>query len=97
MNIAPLAEVKERFSSYIDASQECPVIVTRNGKPVAMIIGIHDSDDLDSLLLAHNPRFIRLLDEARERVKVNGAVPLSEFRQKLATRSNPELFSTEQP
>lgn len=96
MNIAPLAEVKDRFSSYIDASQESPVIVTRNGKPVAMIVGIHDSDDLDSLLLAHNPRFVRLLEEARERVKVKGAVPLSEFRQKLAARSNPAQSSTEQ-
>jgi prevent-host-death family protein len=58
MKIAPLAKVKNRFSAYIVESQESPVVVTRNGHPVAMIIGITDEDDLDSLLLAHNPRFV---------------------------------------
>jgi prevent-host-death family protein len=40
MKIAPLAEVKDRFSAYIDESHEAPIIVTRNGRPVAMIYQI---------------------------------------------------------
>ena len=57
MKIAPLAEVRDRFSAYIDESRESPVIVTRNGRPVAMLISIEDEEDLDSLLLVHNPPF----------------------------------------
>ncbi|MEZ4660982.1 MAG: type II toxin-antitoxin system Phd/YefM family antitoxin [Caldilineaceae bacterium] len=87
MKIAPLAEVKDRFSAYIDESKESPVIVTRNGRPVAMIIGIEDADDLDSLLLTHNPRFLQLLDEARARVRVTGGVSLAELRQRLENSS----------
>jgi len=85
MKIAPLAEVKDRFSAYIDESRESPIVVTRNGRPVAMLIAIEEEDDLDSLLLVHNPRFLQLLDEARQRVRVTGGVPLAEFRRRLET------------
>lgn len=83
MKIAPLAEVKDRFSAYIDESRESPVVVTRNGRPVAMIVAIEDEDDLDALLLVHNPRFVQLLEEARQRVRVTGGVSLAEMRRQL--------------
>ncbi len=87
MKIAPLAEVKDHFSAYIDESSESPVVVTRNGRPVAMIVGISSEDDLDSLLLAHNPRFVQLLEEARQRVRMTGGVSLADFRQRLEEQS----------
>lgn len=90
MKIAPLAEVKDRFSAYIDESRESPIVVTRNGRPVAMLIGIEDEDDLDSLLLVHNPRFLQLLEEARQRVRISGGVPLAEFRQRLKVEATQE-------
>jgi prevent-host-death family protein len=86
MKIAPLAEVKDRLSAYIDESRDSPVVVTRNGRPVAMIIAITSEDDLDSLLLAHNPRFVQLLEEARARVRVTGGTPLAEMRRRLEER-----------
>jgi prevent-host-death family protein len=63
MKIAPLAEVKDRLSAYIDAARESAIIVTRNGKPVALLTPILEDDDLDSLLLAHDRKFIRLLEQ----------------------------------
>ena len=83
MKIAPLAEVKDRFSAYIDESSESPVVIIRNGHLVAMIVGIADEDDLDSLLLAHNPRFVQLVEEARQHVRVTGGVSLADFRKRL--------------
>lgn len=83
MKIAPLAEVKDRFSAYVDESHESPIIVTRNGRPVAMIIAIEEEDDLDSLLLVHDQRFLRLLEEARQRVRTQGGVSLAEMRQQV--------------
>ena len=48
-----------------------------------MITPDADEDDLDSLLLAHNPRFIQLLEEARRRVQISGGVSLTDFRLQL--------------
>jgi antitoxin (DNA-binding transcriptional repressor) of toxin-antitoxin stability system len=60
-----------------------PNHTTRNGRPVAMLIAIEEEDDLDSLLLVHNPRFLPLLEEARQRARVTGGIPLAEFRRRL--------------
>lgn len=97
MKIAPLAEVKDHFSAYVDESKESPVVVTRNGRPVALIIAIQEDDDLDSLLLAHNPRFVQLLEDARQRVRATGGVSLKKFRKRLAEHSaaNPQVPENE--
>ena len=49
MKIAPLAEVKDRLSAYIDAAKESAIVVTRNGKPVALLTPILEDDDLDKI------------------------------------------------
>ena len=74
-----MAQVKDQFSAYVQACHESPVVVTKNGKPVAMLIPIEDEDDLDSLLLANNPRFISILESARQSVKETGGIPAKEF------------------
>ncbi len=37
MKIAPVAEVKARFSAYLRRCQDGPVIITKNGRPVAVL------------------------------------------------------------
>ena len=36
MKIAQLAEVKARFSSYVEECEEGPVVVMKNGRPKAV-------------------------------------------------------------
>ena len=43
MRIASVAEVKAKFSGYIKASQQGPVVVTKNGKPVAVLLAITEA------------------------------------------------------
>ncbi len=79
MKIVPLAQVKDQFSAYIKESQTSPIVVTKNGKPVALLTGIEDREDLDSLLLAHNPHFVDLIEQARKRVRRTGGVKSDQF------------------
>lgn len=74
MNIAPLADVKARFSAYIKQLQTSPVIVTKNGKPVAVMMGISDEDDLERVMLAISPKFQALLDKAEKRIQETGGI-----------------------
>jgi prevent-host-death family protein len=74
MNIAPLADVKAHFSAYIRKIQDEPVIVTKNGRPVAIMIGISDKDDLERIMLATSPKFQALLDEAERRIQETGGI-----------------------
>lgn len=45
MRIASVAEIKANLSSYLKASASGPVVVTRNGKAVAVLLGVDDDDD----------------------------------------------------
>jgi prevent-host-death family protein len=40
MSIASVADVKAKFSGYLKASEEGPIVVTKNGKPVAMLVSV---------------------------------------------------------
>jgi prevent-host-death family protein len=86
MKIAPLAEVKDRLSAYIDTARESAIVVTRNGKPVALLTSIREDDDLDSLLLTHDRGFIRLLERARERVSAGRYLTNDQFWRQLRRR-----------
>ncbi|MHC1782474.1 MAG: type II toxin-antitoxin system Phd/YefM family antitoxin [Anaerolineaceae bacterium] len=74
MNIAPLADVKARFSAYIKQLQTAPVIVTKNGRPVAIMMGISDKDDMERIMLAFSPKFQALLDRAERRILETGGI-----------------------
>ena len=69
MKIAPLADVKARFSSYVKESEEGPIIVTRNGKPVAMLLSIGDEEEIDRMVLACSPKFQRILRAAKQQIR----------------------------
>ena len=50
MKIASVAEVKAQFSAYLKESEEGLVIVTRNGRPVAALLGVRDDEELERLI-----------------------------------------------
>jgi prevent-host-death family protein len=70
MRIAPLADVKARLSAYVDeCGVEGPIVITRNGKPVAVLLVPNDDDDLERLLLGRSPRFQAMLNRSRQSIK----------------------------
>lgn len=67
MKIASLADVKAKLSAFVDeAEAEGPVIITRNGRAVAVLIAPIDDEDLENLVLTRSPRFQALLNRSRQ-------------------------------
>lgn len=87
MKIAPVADVKARLSAYLDETQQGPVIVTRNGKAVAVLLAIPDDDELERLVLAHSPKFRALLDQSRRRFEETGGIPHEQFWREVGVES----------
>jgi prevent-host-death family protein len=54
MKIASIAEIKSKFSEYINASKKGAVIITKNGKPTAAIISIQDDEDLERIIISQS-------------------------------------------
>jgi prevent-host-death family protein len=83
MKIAPVAELKAQFSAYLKSSAEGPIVVTRHGKPVAVLLSIEDEDELERLVLAYTPKFQGILEAAREQIRETGGVRHEEFWQEM--------------
>src|SRR5205814_7966997 len=79
MKIASVADVKARLSAYLKQTQEGPVVVTRNGKAVAVLLAVTDDDELERLVLAHSPKFQALLDKSRQQIEKTGGIPHEQF------------------
>jgi prevent-host-death family protein len=87
MKIASVADVKAKLSAYLRESQQGPVIVTRNGKPVAVLLAVTDEDELERLVLAHSPKFQALLDKSRRQIEETGGIPHEDFWREVAAES----------
>src|SRR5258708_34531955 len=79
MKIASVADVKARLSAYLKESRHGPVVVTRNGKAVAVLLAVTDEDELERLVLAHSPKFQALLDKSRRQIEKTGGIPHDAF------------------
>ena len=69
MKIASVAEVKSQFSAFLKASEGGPVVVTRNGRPVAVIVGVQDEDEIERLLMAYSPHLRTILERSRQQYR----------------------------
>ena len=79
MKIASVADVKARFSEYLKESENGAVVVTRNGRPVAVILGTEDEDEIERLILGHSKRLRAILEAARQRIREGKGIPADEF------------------
>jgi prevent-host-death family protein len=80
MKIVPVAEVEARFSAYLRASQEeGPIVVTKNGRPVAMLVAVSNEDELERLILAHSPKLREILDAAEQRIQEGEGIAHGDF------------------
>src|ERR1700739_3446600 len=91
MKIASVADVKARLSAYLKESQQGPVIVTRNGKPVAVLLAVSDEDELERLVLAHSPKFQAILDKSRRQIEETGGIPHDVFWREVETESREDV------
>ena len=74
MRVASLAEIKAKLSAYLQEAQACgPVVVTRKGRAVAVILAPADDDDLEGILLSRSPRFRSLLAKSRRSIQAGRA------------------------
>ena len=87
MKIASVAEIKARLSAYLRETREGPVIVTRNGKAVAVLLAVKDDNELERLVLAHSPKFRAILDKSRRQIPETGGIPHDVFWREVEARS----------
>ncbi len=79
MKVASVTEVASNFAVYLEASEQGPIVVTRNGKPVAVLLRTAGQEDLERLLMGHSPKLQAILEAARKRFRAGAGIPHETF------------------
>ena|SRR5438045_2791497 len=87
MKIASVANIKAHFSAYLRAAARGPVVVTRSGRPVGVLLAIDDEEELERLVLAYSPRLRTILDAARNRIRAGAGIRHADLWQEVESAS----------
>ncbi len=73
MKVENIKEVKARFNRIVkELATEGSVVITRNGRPCAVLMPINEDTDLEIVALSQNKRFWKLYDAALEKANEEG-------------------------
>jgi antitoxin (DNA-binding transcriptional repressor) of toxin-antitoxin stability system len=70
------------LSDYTKKIKKEPVIITKEGKPLAALVSITNAD-IETVSLSNNPKFIALIERSRLRQKSEGGISTEEMRRRL--------------
>ena len=62
MKIASIKEVKDKLSHYLKTAEKEDVIITKNGRPTAVLHHLGD-DDMEDYILEHDPKFRKKIEK----------------------------------
>ena len=62
MKIASVKEVKDKLSQFLKTAEKEDVVITKNGRPSAVIHHLGE-DEIEDYLLEHDPKFRAKIDK----------------------------------
>jgi len=86
MKFANVRELKNKTSEILRKSEKESIVITSNGKPRAIIIGITE-DDFSDFLIEKNQQFLSSLEEAWMEYLKKGGISIEDYLSKRKTKS----------
>ena len=84
MKIASVKEVKDKLSEFLKTAEKEDVIITKNGRPNAVLHHLGD-DELEDYLLEHDPRFRKKIQRRWKEYLTKGGRSLEEIMEELGS------------
>ena len=88
MKQATLEQFVQDTENLVATSQREKVVLTRNGKPVALVLGIEDKYDAEDWYYMTSPEFWRMIELRRQ----EGTNPLNVVEERLFTAEESQLL-----
>lgn len=79
MMVIPVTHIRTQFNEYLKACQSEPVVVTRKGKAVAVLLSVNNEEELENLILTHSVRFQEILDRGRQQIREGKSMGHEDF------------------
>ena len=78
MKTVTARDLQKKVKKCMDLSQEDQVVITRNGKPAAVLVGV-EGRDWEDLVLQTSPTFWKLIEDRRKQRSIS----LTELKTRL--------------
>ena len=79
MKIESIRNVKAKLNQIVSGlSEEGSVVITKNGRPCAVLMPVTQDTDLEIVAISQNRRFWEIYDRAARRAEEEGWTPLDE-------------------
>ncbi len=82
MKTVSLEETTSSLADYTRSLGEEPVIITAQGKPVAVMIPVANAD-LETVSMSMNPKFLDIIQRSRAEYEKHGGISSEELRRQL--------------
>jgi prevent-host-death family protein len=79
MKEVPLSEAKKDLSHLLREAEKQDIVITRHGKPAAILIGFKSEDDWFDYRLENDPRFLRGIEAARKSARAGKVTRLEDL------------------
>jgi prevent-host-death family protein len=78
MKKVALSEVRDDLPKYLRIAEDEDVLITQDGKPAGVLIGLRSEDDWLDYQLENDPRFLQRIAEARQELREGRGVRLED-------------------
>jgi prevent-host-death family protein len=77
-----MAKASGSLSEYAREARKNPIVVVKNGKPVAALVALRNAD-IETVSLSTSKEFLAIIERSRSRLKREGGISSSEIRRRL--------------
>jgi antitoxin (DNA-binding transcriptional repressor) of toxin-antitoxin stability system len=82
MKTVEIGDATQTLGEAARAVCEEPVVLTEDGRPMAVLLPI-DNTDLETVALGSNPRFLAMIERSRMRQREQGDLSPDQVRRRL--------------
>ncbi|MFB2968301.1 type II toxin-antitoxin system Phd/YefM family antitoxin [Aerosakkonema sp. BLCC-F183] len=80
MKEVTMAEVQESLLEYLQIAEQEGILITHQGKPVGILLGLQSEEDLADYQLENDPRFLKRIAAARKRLRSGEGIRLEDIK-----------------
>jgi len=86
MKIASVAEIKSKLSEYINESKKGAVVITKNGRPTAVLLSVTSDEQLEQIILSQSRMLKSILDKSENKLLAGHKIKHKEFWEEVEKR-----------
>jgi prevent-host-death family protein len=83
MKTISLTDARDQLAQLVEVLEDGPVLLMRNGKPCAALVGLDERFDREAFSLGRDKSLRRLIDEACRKVGEGGGIPFSDILREV--------------